>query len=130
MEFKTTVTELATAVREAAAKNPYNWAGCTYTMPDDTGARLAPRCIVGQALFDLAPEEEKQDVLEYLSPLKGENVGHLISFQRYEILEGDRYSTEARWLLAVQTRQDDGNSWAEAVEYADRYHPLIEEATA
>lgn len=122
MEFKTTTTELVKAVREAAAKNPENFAGCTYTQIVD--GKLAPRCIVGQALYDLASEEEKPEVLEYLAPLKNENVKHLVSFSRHEFLEGNQFSDETRWLLTVQTAQDDGENWENAVSEGDARNPL------
>jgi hypothetical protein len=119
----TRVRALAAAHPTAAYDNGTGGAACYYTRGTvrlrDTGDVL-PRvgCIMGQVLHDLAPGALPDETL-------GGTPAHIA-----EVLSaaGIPAHHDARlWLLAVQSHQDCGHTWAAAVAYADHLYSTDED---
>jgi hypothetical protein len=115
MSVNFTLDDVVAKVREVAAERPtyvYNNEGmsgytssCFYRHGEN---RDRPGCIVGQAL----------DRLGYVVPEMME--GSHATFVLHEIFGGPSDSEDrVRWVRNVQRAQDDGKTWAEAVEKAD-----------
>lgn len=122
----TTATELIQEVRKIAAERPdfiYSNQGvdtnlCSYfgrAVGDESGSP----CIVGQALKNLEVNTEELWEVEHAG--KDSDIGTVLGRGYVDI---ECTGIEAMWLARVQMRQDDGLSWAEAVEEADKWVAL------
>ena len=123
----TTATELIQEVRKIAAERPnfvYGKQGvdndsCSY-FGRDVGDETGSPCIIGQALKNLGVDtsrlkEAEDHLADDLVISSALDAGHI------EIAYTDR---EAQWLLHVQTKQDSDETWAKAVEEADKWVTL------
>ena len=106
---------LVTAVRELAEGYPdtvYNVAsldGCRYTI-----GKCGPGvgCIVGQAIAECYPDKvEAMAQQDKDGPLGVDSLLFDLGINRSE--------NDARWLCCVQSKQDNGYPWAEAIKIAD-----------
>jgi len=109
-------------VRKIAKKNPdfvytnqgvddiYEDGGCSYFGRSYDDPETGQGCIVGQALQELGitKEEMRDAVIEGLSASEALNVLGISSKTKHDI-----------FLDIVQTRQDNGDTWKKAVEYAN-----------
>lgn len=111
-------------VRQLAAEQPeyvYNpksfpdtgsGARCKYTHTLEDGSKV-PGCIIGQAIFNITgkPVDQWRDS------------GGVLDFKFMRDAELDNFagdwSDRAKWLANVQSHQDRGISWGEAVRRAD-----------
>lgn len=124
------VAELADAVRQASLNDPNKvyqrpkGSGCLYTHEADDGQGLVPGCIVGQAVFNITGNVVQQSALN--TAVNGSAWVSALHIVEGEVVDGDftlvkdpltRYLV--RWLRNVQSKQDDGNTWAKSVAYAD-----------
>lgn len=83
------------------------------------GDEAGSPCIVGQALKNL---EVPMEVLrEAEQEGKDSDISKVLDRGYVDI---EYTGSEAMWLAKVQMKQDDGNSWAEAVEEADKWVTL------
>ena len=98
-------------VRRLAAEHPDRHTICRYTNEDST----EPVCIIGHAVHELGvplgslAENQSMPTCDALSLVKS---SVLPSIQ------------ELDWLSTVQFEQDNGASWSEAVQTADKLYPL------
>lgn len=124
----TTATELIKEVRKIAAERPdfvYGKQGlfspdtCSY-FGRDVGDESGSPCIIGQALKNLGVDTSrlKQAEDEY-----DDNTG-IASALDAEYIELAYTDREALWLSQVQTKQDNGDTWAESVAKADKWVTL------
>lgn len=92
---------------------------CHYVHVQTTedGVYLTGGCIVGQALIALGMDSA--DLHEYDNG-SGAN-GSTVVIEQIGSVENRK---ALYWLDRVQNRQDNGGTWAEAVEEADADHPL------
>lgn len=91
--------------------NPSNTLGCSY-IGRAVGDRTGEGCIVGQALVKAGVDFEKLAEVEIASGNLGVD-GMLLR------LKIESTSTERMWLRRVQRKQDLGDAWSTAVEYAE-----------
>ena len=112
-----TVAGIVQAVREIAAEQPdFKYTdgdevgSCAYGAPANrVGNDLTQGCIIGRA-FDRAGFEY-HEIIEL----------EIIECLGYMGLDSSTNpSDEARWLYRVQFQQDTGETWGDAVAYADR----------
>ena len=112
-----TVADIVAAVREIAAEQPdFRYTTddeepCAYGAPaGQKGSDLTQGCIVGRA-FDRAGfeyhEVQEAEIIECLAFMGLDSA--------YDP------SPEAQWLYCVQTQQDSGATWGDAVADADRH---------
>lgn len=107
------VRELATQVRQLAQTFPDRVALCVYTRYD--GDELVPNCIVGQAAFNLGVS------LDDLNQVNTCGIRHLATNDRPEWLSvGEDDDVHVKWLGALQSAQDSGENWGDALRIADR----------
>jgi len=117
-----TASDLIREVRAIASERPdfhYTYqegAGldCSY-VGVEIGNRTGEGCIVGQALARL--DFDMGSVAEWES--NGGSCGTTV-FQLIDAYAIPHSREEANWLVWVQRRQDIGDSWAEAVETANK----------
>lgn len=117
------VQALITAVRELAAERPdfvypvnsgNRAPSCYYTKPDGTGD-----CIIGCAMERIGhplPVQNRDG--EGATKLLSAPVSSALWAWALNIPEAGR---EHRWLGRVQAQQDTGDSWGDAVAYANRW---------
>jgi len=103
------------AVRQAAEEHPnrvytpgegVQWGACQYrpTKGNPSG------CIIGKAMRDT-----------------GHSVDHVRAGSALSVvpaalsIDPERHDDSLQWLESVQARQDDGETWSRAVEYADKW---------
>lgn len=127
--------DLITAVREVAAASPdfsylkYNNRNeCQYFNYETTENMYGkittgqPSCILGQALWRLGYThtilpEGRYDSYNYLGSMI--NTREFDAFAKF--FHMDLEPEEIQWLLDVQTGQDTGETWGQAVEGADKH---------
>jgi cytochrome P450 len=102
--------QIEAIVRRLATEMPEHEADCIYV--DDTAAPSAAVCIVGCALFELGV------TLGELAAWDDDAIYELpLGFQA---VDNDGHMVPAlRWLEHVQSRQDAGYQWGDALAYAD-----------
>lgn len=128
-ELTVNVGQLADAVRRAALNNPDKIyerpadGGCKYT--HEVENNFVPGCIVGQGIFDLTGQVVEQSSLNtavnggiWLQALNADDGVDMWGDTKVSEDPLTRYLV--RWLRSVQSRQDDGRPWGEAVTYADQ----------
>jgi len=109
---KFTVQQLMEATRAAALERPDHIANpggqnvCVYFNPSDG----TPDCVVGHGLARLGV------TLEDVANVNSYKVN---SYKVIEVLERLGVGGATGWLQEVQTQQDAGRSWGEAVRIAD-----------
>lgn len=84
-----------------------------------------PSCIVGQALARLGVP------LEFFEKYEGTNAeygGWPLRSLLEEVTGGRMTAEEYEWISVVQSRQDTGSTWGEAVAMADAIHELPDES--
>lgn len=126
-----TVAELADAVRQAALCNPDKiyerpgTTGCKYTHEIDD--KMVPGCIVGQGVFDLTGKVVDQgrfgvavDGSAWKLAL-GATSGEKDLYGEAITLQDPLTKYLVTWLRSVQSQQDDGETWGDAVAYADKF---------
>ena len=124
----TTAAELIQEVRKIAAERPdfvYGKQGlispdtCSY-FGRDVGDESGSPCIIGQALKNLGVDTS---LLKQAEDECDDNMGiaSALDVKHIELAYTDR---EALWLSHVQRKQDNGETWAEAVESADKWVEL------
>lgn len=114
-----TVDELIAEVRKLADENPdfvYDDVACWYLIG---GNPDTPGCIIGRTIMALSPE--LKPILEKADETN-ENINGL--FPMLSDFEFDNNTNEFQWLLSVQSSQDSGSSWEDAIELADENHSL------
>lgn len=123
----TTAAELIQEVRKIAEERP----GFIYSdQPNGThflcsyfgraiGDEAGGPCIVGQALKNL--EVPMEGLLEVENAGEDSDISTVLDRGYVDI---EYTGSEAMWLAKVQMKQDDGNSWAQAVEEADKWVAL------
>lgn len=98
--------ELVKEIRRLAKENPDKKAECQYVYEED----LTPCCIVGHALYNLelvaVGELEKQNEDRFDQTSWG--------------CDFSGTTDEQHWISEVQENQDNGATWAQAVEIADK----------
>lgn len=115
-EYHVDVKDLIKAVREVAAENPdhvyksQNGGGCNYTEADGSLG-----CIVGHAMAKLGkqlppPGDYDMDMV---------TSSYVSSDAWSDLLDVGSASYESRWIRRVQSYQDTGSPWSEAVRLAD-----------
>lgn len=122
---------LIAAVRKNAEENPdYVYASegygdCFYEIND------APSCLIGHGFFDLGFQVDVLKEFDNPTAVPGKDnssVGAVLEFH-FGITGTDEYNEpeddRVGWLYTVQTYQDVGNSWAEAVATADERYPEV-----
>lgn len=110
MSAKLKASELLKTVRQIGKESPSGSAGCRYFNYDGT-----PCCIVGHAIYYhgiTVDYFEDHDSWEFDDLNEGSNVEELIN--RLGI-ENDLDAEQMSTLLEVQSRQDHGTPWGEAV---------------
>lgn len=113
-----TLKELAQEARRLAQEFPNTMASCTYVRYEDD--ELVPSCIVGKALANLGIplailEERNACGIGWLAGMDDD--WRAVEWLDTAIEGSDVYGT---WLTSLQGRQDGGNTWGEALAYADR----------
>lgn len=123
----TTATELIQEVRKIAAERPdFIYSGqpngshclCSYfgrAIGDEAGSP----CIVGQALKNLEVPMEGLREVEHAG--EDSDISTVLDRGYVDI---EYTGSEAMWLAKVQMKQDDGETWAKAVEEADKWVAL------
>lgn len=96
---------IAAKIRELAAEFPDRRAECFYLNPDFT-----PNCIVGHALLATGM------TIGRLEKHEGRAFDTILAMEN----RSSRYSRTAKWIQEVQLRQDNGATWSESVNGADR----------
>lgn len=104
-----TVRELANKYPEAVYCN--NGGRCEYAAGDVKNGPDTPGCVVGQGIAIVAPEYSPK-IRDSASSVAG--------------LFGDlECSLKIRWLSVVQSKQDCGYTWSQAVNAADSFIGLM-----
>lgn len=123
----TTATELILEVRKVAEERPdfMYWDQpngthflCSYfgqAIGDEDGSP----CIVGQALKNLEVPMEGLREVEHAG--EDSDISTVLDRGYVDI---EYTGSEAMWLAKVQMKQDDGETWAKAVEEADKWVTL------
>lgn len=122
-----TVREIAAEQPDHVYEKPFDSAGCFYTNP---GREDGYGCIFGQAMRRLGypipagtRDENRNYSNEYIScPITGgiasDSWGRVFGFEgEYSSWESD---SRWIWMSRVQSAQDRGQTWADAVALADR----------
>jgi hypothetical protein len=133
-ELNYTLFDLVDAVREAAAENPDfvyarrdfpNCEGvCTYTMSDGT-----PDCIIGVGLAKCGDPVPAWDEQKFYRISKDREIAGFAKrvWDDYFNPTSESEYIAFNWLACVQTRQDAGEAWGEAIEVANSRFPRIME---
>ncbi len=95
-------------------------ASCSYLAGTVEGGPDTPGCIVGQAAHGYI----RKDYLAQ-ADIQGDNVGGLIRYINAvnpHYLDTPRQVSDSDqiWLQVVQSRQDSGDSWGDAIRWADK----------
>jgi len=132
-----TLDDLVNAVREVAAERPdfiykrrtytNHEKVCVYTEPDGT-----PSCIIGVALARVGDPVPSWDEDRFYSPSVDRELtifGTRVWLDYFGIdniwNESDEVRSRIHWLNYLQNQQDNGATWSEAVEWADRNYAII-----
>lgn len=99
------IDQLVADVRKHAEREPDGIAQCMYFYGRDT-----PCCIVGHAMFD-------QGLTRRDLPTEGLNVQNEKGID--SLIDNYEHEAQLQWLMLVQGHQDAGNTWGDAVAYAD-----------
>lgn len=99
--------QLVADVRKHAEREPDGIAQCKYFYPGST-----PCCIVGHAMFDQGLTRSALSATAAGGPQNEKGIDSLIGCSIDD-------APKVQWLTLVQGHQDSGNSWGEAVAYAD-----------
>lgn len=97
-----------------------NSSGCFYTHGEAGGKQ---GCIIGQAIIHLYPNSK-----EFFTILDNNNDFTYVTIKYLApLLFGttDIDNLKILWLKEVQTKQDENNTWSDAVKSADRKFPLL-----
>ncbi len=118
------VRRLAVLYPEATYRQPDEMGACMYTVGDVTNGPIQEGCIIGQALIaeGVAEDASNMDTQEVGAPdmlRQLVNDSHLA-----QDIAGIDQSTVRQWFGWVQSTQDQGMTWAEAIRAADDHHDI------
>ena len=122
-----TVDDIVSTVRDLATEDPNRKASCMYLEAeyneacDTEDLKEQPCCVFGHALARLDADFYDHIVEFGNTTLINDLLDELTHRGVVESRYGDHYLVE--WMLFVQRSQDQGETWASAVYYADSVLP-------